>query len=84
MIIPWDWTVLGKWKLLSEVLTSLIPYQLIAQEKLAPELRGFGDLTLQIATSVPDTRWEKTFGISFHPALYITVQTPFVVARLQP
>ena len=84
VIIPWDWTVLGKWKLLSEVLNSLIPYQLITQEKLAPELRGFGDLTLQIATSVPDTRWEKTFGISFHPALYITVQTPFMVARLQP
>ena len=85
VIIPWDWTVLGKWQLFSEVLTSLIPYQLISQDKLAPELRGFGDLTLKIATSVPDTaRWGKTFGISFHPALYITVQTPFVVAKLQP
>ncbi len=85
VIIPWDWTVLGQWQLLSEVLKSLIPYQLIAQDKLAPELRGFGDLRLQIATSVPDTaRWEKALGLSFHPALYVTIQTPFVVARIQP
>ena len=85
VIIPWDWTVLGQWQLLSEVLKSLIPYQLIAQDKLAPELRGFGDLPLQIATSVPDTiRWEKAWGSSFPPALYITIQTPFVAARLKP
>ena len=85
VIIPWDWTVLGQWQLLSEVLTSLIPYRLIAQDKLAPELRGFGDLPLHIATSVPDiARCEKALGISFHPALYLTIPTPFVVARLQP
>ena len=85
VIIPWDWTVLGQLQLLSEVLTSLIPYRLIAQDKLAPELRGFGDLPLHIATSVPDNaRWEQALGLSFHPALYITIQTPFVVARLQP
>ena len=85
VIIPWDWTVLGQWQLLSEVLTSLIPYRLIAQDKLAPELRGFGDLPLHIATSVPDTtRWDRALGISCHPALYLTIKTPFVVARLQP
>ncbi len=85
VIIPWDWTVLGQWQLLSEVLTSLIPYRLIAQDKLAPELRGFGDLPLHIATSMPDiARWEQALGLSLHPALYITIQTPFVVARLQP
>lgn len=84
VIIPWDWTVLGQWQLLSEVLKSLIPYQLIVQDKLAPELRGFGDLPLQIATSTPNTaRWRKVQGSFFHPALYITIKTPFVVNRLQ-
>jgi len=85
VIIAWDWTVLGQWQLLSEVLTSLIPYKLIAQEKLAPELRGFGDLPIHIATSIPDNaRCEEALGISFHPALYLTIPTPFTVARLQP
>lgn len=84
VIIPWDWTVLGQWQLLSEVLKSLIPYQLIVQDKLAPELRGFGDLPLQIATTIPNTaRWGKIQGSLFNPALYITIKTPFVVARLQ-
>ena len=83
-IIPWDWTVLGQWQLLSEVLKSLIPYQSIVQDKLAPELRGFGDLPLQIATSTPNTpRWGKVQSSFFNPALYITIKTPFVVNRLQ-
>ena len=84
VIIPWDWTVLGQWQLLSEVLKSLIPYQLIVQDKLAPELRGFGDLPLQIATSAPNpVRQKKIQGSLFNPALYITIKTPLVVARLQ-
>lgn len=85
VIIPWDWTVLGQWQLLSEVLTSLIPYKLIAQEKLAPELRGFGDLPIHIATSVPDNaKKDNALSLSFYPAVYITIPTPFMVARLQP
>ena len=84
VIIPWDSTILGQWQLLSEVLKSLIPYQLITQDKLAPELRGFGDLPLTIATSVPDTaKWGRALGFSFYPALYITIQTPFVAAEIK-
>ena len=84
VIIPWDWTVLGQWQLLSEALKALIPYQSIVQEKLAPELRGFGDLSLQIATSIPDTaRWRRVQSSFFHPALYITIETPFVINRFQ-
>ena len=82
VIIPWDWTVLGQWQLLSEVLKSLLPYQLIVQDKLAPELRGFGDLPLKIATSIPSTaKWSKVRGGFFPPALYITIKTPFVVTK---
>ena len=33
VIIPWDWKVLGQWQLLSEVLRSLLPHQLIVQDK---------------------------------------------------
>lgn len=84
VIIPWDWTVLGQCQLLSEVLKSLIPNQSIAQEKLAPELRGFGDLTLRIATSVPDKRWDLTRAWLRFPALFITVRTPFVIAKFPP
>lgn len=84
VIIPWDWTVLGQWQLLSEVLKALIPYKSIVQDKLAPELRGFGDLSLQIATSIPDTaRWRRVQSSFFHPALYITVETPLVINRFQ-
>jgi hypothetical protein len=36
VIVPWDWTTLGQWHLLSEVLKSLLPYKIIVQDKLAP------------------------------------------------
>ena len=79
VIVPWDWTVLGQWQLLSEVLKSLLPYKIIVQDKLAPELRGFGDLPLQIATSAPNHADWVDRGSWFHPALYITVEAPFII-----
>ena len=83
-IIPWERTVLGQWQLLSEVIRTLIPYRSIAENKLAPELRGFGNLPLKIATSLPSNGESHQNSSSFfYPALYITIQTPFSVAKIQ-
>jgi hypothetical protein len=78
IIVSWDWTNLGEQRLLSEVLLMLLKHRLINEKQLPNELKGYGDLSMEIATAIPDVvgLW-KALGLPLQPALYITIQTPF-------
>ena len=73
-----DHTWLGKYQLLSEALISFLKHQPLAEELLAPELRGYGSLPLSMEPNDiinPATLW-TSLGAPVRPALYITITIP--------
>lgn len=81
VIIPWDWTELGKARILSEVLQLLLSHPVLREDTLAPEAQGYGDLRIRVAPLVPDVAalW-NALHLPLQPALYITIKTPFPIA----
>lgn len=80
IIIPWDWTNLGQQRLLSEVIQLLLSHQTLRENSLAPELQGYGDLSIRVASLIPDVPalW-NALKLPLQPALYITIKTPFPI-----
>ncbi|WP_013324425.1 Pvc16 family protein [Gloeothece verrucosa] len=80
MIIPWDWTNLGQQRLLSEVIQLLLSHSTVKENSLAPELQGYGDLSIRVASFIPDVPalW-NALKLPLQPALYITIKTPFPI-----
>jgi hypothetical protein len=78
VIIAWDWTIAGQQQLLSETLQLLLSYPMLREGELAPQLKGYGDLPVSVATVIPDVNalW-NALKVPLQPALYITIKTPF-------
>ncbi|ACK69261.1 conserved hypothetical protein [Gloeothece citriformis PCC 7424] len=80
VIIPWDWTNLGQQRLLSEVIKWLLSHPTLRENSLAPELQGYGDLSIRVASLIFDVPalW-NALKLPLQPALYITIKTPFPI-----
>jgi hypothetical protein len=78
VIIAWDWTNIGQQHLLSETLQLLLSHPILQEDDLDPQLRGYGDLPVSVATVVPDVMafW-NALKVPLQPAVYITIKTPF-------
>ena len=80
-IIALDWTNIGEQHLLSEALSSLLKHQTIDEADLPLELRGYGNLSLEINTSNIDVmQFWRALKLPLKPALYVTVRSPFGAA----
>lgn len=78
IVSAWDCTVLGEQHLLSEALTLLLRHRWLKEELLAPTLRGYGSLSINIsAVKHLDAAvlW-NALGVRLRPALYVTVTAP--------
>ena len=79
-IIAWDWTNIGQQHLLSEALHILLKNQSIDEQKLPSELKGYGDLFLEINTlDIDVVKFWKALKVAMQPALYLNVHIPFKV-----
>ena len=79
LLTAWDRTALGEHHLLSEALNLLLRHRSLHEEFLAPRLRGYGNLSMTIATALPielGSLW-SALSVPLRPALYITVTVPF-------
>lgn len=79
LVSVWDRTALGEQRLLSEVLTLLLSYQILPEELLAPALRGYGNLSITVSafgTLDAAILW-NALAVPLRPALYVTVTIPF-------
>ena len=73
-----DHTWLGKHQLLSEALMSFLNRPQLEEDLLAPELQGYGSLSLSMRPNEiinPATLW-TSLGVPVRPALYITITIP--------
>jgi hypothetical protein len=79
LISAWDSTALGEQRLLSETLQILLDYRVLPEEALAPGLRGYGSLPIQVSTKalVDITALWRALGVPLRPALHVTVAVPF-------
>lgn len=79
LVIAWDCTALGEQRLLSEVLQIFLNYRFLPEELLAPGLRGYGSLPIQVSTkALTDiTALWSALGVPLRPALHVTVAVPF-------
>lgn len=79
MLTAWDRTALGEHHLLSEALTLLLRHRSLREEFLAPELRGYGNLSMAVSVDPPvevGSLW-SALSVPLRPALYLTVTVPF-------
>lgn len=79
LVSAWDHTALGEQRLLSEALILLLRHRSLREEMLAPELRGYGNLSMSLSTVQPTdsaSLW-CALGVPLRPALYVTVTIPF-------
>ncbi|GAA6616011.1 Pvc16 family protein [Scytonema sp. NUACC26] len=79
MLTAWDSTTLGEHRLLTEALTLLLRHRSLREEFLAPELRGYGNLSLAVSVESQvevGSLW-SALNVPLRPALYITVTVPF-------
>lgn len=80
------YTPLGEQHLLSEALMLLLHHRDLEEKLLAPELRGYGNLLLDVSTIHPTdtaTLW-RALGVPLRPALYVTVTIPFDLKGTPP
>jgi len=78
VVIAQGHTPLGKHQLLSEALRSFLKHQFLDEKYLAPELQGFGKITITITPNSmihPSILWQS-LGVPVRPALYVTVTVP--------
>ena len=78
LISAQDHTWLGKHQLLSEALMSFLNHRQLEEDLLAPELRGYGSLSVSMRPNAiinPATLW-ASLGVPVRPALYITITIP--------
>lgn len=79
MVTAWDRTSLGEHHLLSEALNLLLRHTSLQEEFLAPRLRGYGNLSITVASTPAidlGILW-RALNIPLRPALYLTVTAPF-------
>jgi hypothetical protein len=78
VVIAQGYTPLGKHQLLSEALHSLLNHRFLDEEYLAPELQGFGKLSVTVTPNSvihPSILWQS-LGVPIRPALYVTITVP--------
>lgn len=78
MVTAWDRTTLGEHQLLTEALTLLLRHRSLREEFLAPELRGYGNLTMSVSAIPPvevGSLW-SALNVPLRPALYLTITAP--------
>lgn len=74
-----DHTALGEQHLLSEALMTLLTYSCLPDEAMAPKLRGWGGLPIQVSeqgVSEAAKLW-LALGVPLRPAIHVTVTVPF-------
>lgn len=79
IITAWDRTALGEYHLLSEALTVLLRHRTLQEDFLAPELRGYGSLSLSVASTPPlevGALW-SALSLPLRPALFLSIAIPF-------
>ncbi|GAA6622568.1 Pvc16 family protein [Scytonema sp. NUACC26] len=79
ILTAWNRTALGEYHLLNEALTLLLRHRSLREEFLAPELRGFGNLFIQVAATPfieAGSLW-SALNAPLRPALYLTIAVPF-------
>lgn len=79
LITAWDRTALGEYHLLSEALSVLLRHRTLQEDFLLPELRGYGNLSLSVASTPPlevGALW-SALSLPLRPALFLTVPVPF-------
>ncbi|BAY28090.1 hypothetical protein NIES2100_79190 [Calothrix sp. NIES-2100] len=78
MLTAWDRTALGEYHLLTEALSLLLRHGSLKEEFLAPELCGYGQLPMTVASSPPievGSLW-GCLNLPLRPAVHITVTAP--------
>lgn len=84
LITAWDRTALGEYHLLGEAMSVLLRHRSLQENFLAPELRGYGNLSLSIATAPPveiGALW-SALSLPLRPALYLTITVPFAAPSM--
>lgn len=79
LITAWDRTALGEYHLLTEAMAVLLRHRTLQENFLAPDLRGYGNLSLSVAMAPPleiGALW-SALSLPLRPALYLTVTVPF-------
>lgn len=81
-----DHTALGEQHLLAQSLTLLLQHPCIPTAFLSPPLRRYGALPLSVSpmTLMTQPAFWSSIGVPLHPALQITVATPFEIHTLPP
>ncbi|MBE9126979.1 DUF4255 domain-containing protein [Coleofasciculus sp. LEGE 07092] len=79
VVTCWDYTALGEQYPFSEALTLLLCHPLLPEGLLAPALRGYGMLPIEVSTSrlIDAVALWNALEVPFRPALYVTVTVPF-------
>jgi hypothetical protein len=79
LITAWDRTALGEYHLLTEAMAVLLRHRSLQEDYVAPELRGWGNLSLSVSIAPPielGALW-SALSLPLRPALYLTVAIPF-------
>ncbi|MBD1847207.1 DUF4255 domain-containing protein [Cyanobacteria bacterium FACHB-63] len=79
IVTAWDRTALGEYHLLSEALSVLLRHRTLQEDFLPPEMRGYGNLSLTVASTPPleiGALW-SALTLPLRPALFLTIPIPF-------
>ncbi len=79
LITAWDRTALGEYHLLTEAMSVVLRHRSLQEDYVAPELRGYGNLSLSVSIAPPielGALW-GALSLPLRPALYLTVAIPF-------
>jgi Pvc16 N-terminal domain/Carboxypeptidase regulatory-like domain len=79
LITAWDRTALGEYHLLTEAMSVLLRHRSLQEDYVAPELRGYGNLSLSVSIAPPielGALW-SALSLPLRPALYLTTSIPF-------
>lgn len=79
LITAWDRTALGEYHLLTEAMSVMLRHRSLQEEYVAPELRGYGNLSLSVSIAPPielGALW-SALSLPLRPALYLTAAIPF-------
>ncbi len=82
LITAWDRTALSEYHLLTEAMSVLLRHRSLQEHFLAPELRGYGNLSLSVAIAPPieiGALW-SALSLPLRPALYLTITVPFAAS----
>jgi len=85
LITAWDRTALGEYHLLDEAMSVLLRHRSLQEDFLAPELRGYGNLSLSLSVGPPielGALW-SALSLPLRPAVLLTVTAPITQESAQ-